>query len=150
MRVHQVRMVLAMGLWLGCTDKPTDTSTEDTSGGDTAGAPDTGTDCGSDLGTVTGTVMQDDLWDELEAEIAPGARVFAQVPGDDLPIETLADSAGLFTLPLPAGTWSLAAATADLRCVSGSNPSVTVTACGTQAVSLTIDTCTRDGDTGED
>jgi len=147
-------------LWLllglsACSDKPSD---DPTSGPDAdadtdadadadADADDTGSPCDSDLGTIEGTVMQDFSWDDLDPVPAGGARVFAAQSIEELPIETIANTEGGFLFPLPAGTWSLTAETAE-SCVTTEATVVTLSACDTQALTLTVDDCFDGQDTG--
>ena len=139
--------VLIASFVLGCMGKPDD---EGSTAHDTAQDSSTDDDPtdSTRFGQVTGTVMEDYPWDELEAQLAPGARVFARSVQDDTVIETIATTDGSFTLPLPVGGWQLTAMTVDLRCMSVDTARVTLTEESTETVSLTIDACTRDGDTG--
>ena len=148
-RTHVLWLLLGLS---GCSDKHSD---DPTSGGDAdadtdadADADDTGSPCDSDLGTIEGTVMQDFSWDDLDPVPADGARVFAAQSIEELPVETIANTEGGFRFPLPAGTWSLTAETAE-SCVTTEARVVTLSACDTHTLTLTVDDCFDGQDTGD-
>jgi len=142
---HAIVWVLVL-VSTGCTDKSSSDSLTDTS--DSGSALPTDTADAYALGMVTGRVMEDYPWDDLDAEPEPGARIFARTSASDSTIETIADSEGNFSFPLPAGTWKLVASSSDLHCISTTETVISLGADEEKEVSLTIDTCTRDGDTG--
>ncbi|MFM2248390.1 MAG: Carboxypeptidase regulatory-like domain [Pseudomonadota bacterium] len=73
---------------------------------------------------------------------SPGARVYAYegVGVGGAPIETQTDANGAYSLPLPAGTWSLTAEGSN-SCITDGPVTVEVTVCGIEAQDLVLGLC---------
>lgn len=73
---------------------------------------------------------------------SPGARVYAYegVGVAGTPIETQTDASGAYSLPLPAGTWSLTAEGSN-GCITDGPVTVEVTVCGFEVQDLVLALC---------
>ncbi|MBL8617208.1 MAG: carboxypeptidase regulatory-like domain-containing protein [Deltaproteobacteria bacterium] len=73
---------------------------------------------------------------------SPGARVYAYegVGVGVAPIETQTDTNGAYSLPLPAGTWSLTAEGSN-GCITDGPVTVEVTVCGIEERELVLALC---------